>query len=99
MCTRCLRNEKIVKFKNMYSILGGDLAKIQENSELEQLQAKTDDQVQRGRGRPKKYVISHIAVNSTQKKLRRFEDNDNYIFPSLLLGNKLKKKTHLYSHW
>lgn len=34
MCTRCLRNEKIAKFKHMYTILGGDLAKIQENSDL-----------------------------------------------------------------
>lgn len=34
ICTRCLRNEKIAKFKNMYSLLGGDLTKIQESSEL-----------------------------------------------------------------
>lgn len=27
-CSRCLRNEKIVKFKNAYSILGGDLFKL-----------------------------------------------------------------------
>ncbi len=99
MCTRCLRNEKIAKFKNMYSILGGDLSRIQEASDLEQLQPKADDQLQRGRGRPKKYAITHIAVNSTQKKLRRFEDNDNYTCSSVLVGGKLRKKAHLYSHW
>jgi len=38
------------------------------------LQIKVDEQVQRGRGRPKKYAISHISINTTQKKLRRFED-------------------------
>jgi hypothetical protein len=57
----------------MYTLLGGDLTKIQEKSYLEQLQIKSEESQQRGRGRPKKYIVSHIAVNSTQKKLRRFD--------------------------
>jgi len=84
----------------MYTILGGDLAKIQDNSDLEQLQSKNDDQLQRGRGRPKKYTTTtHIAVNSTQKKLRRFEENNNYTYTSLAIGGKLKKKSHLCNNW
>jgi hypothetical protein len=55
--------------------------------------------MQRGRGRPKKYITTHIAVNSTQKKLRRFEENNNYTYTSLAIGSKLKKKSHLYNHW
>ena len=42
ICTRCLRNEKIAKFKNMYSMLGGDVAKMQDGSDLEQLQVKSE---------------------------------------------------------
>lgn len=77
ICTRCLRNEKIAKFKNMYSMLGGDLTKIQETSDLEQLPIKTDDQLPRGRGRPKKNAVAHITINTTQKKLRRFDEKEN----------------------
>ena len=29
---------------------------------------------QRGRGRPKKYAINHISINTTQKKLRKFDN-------------------------
>ena len=72
MCTRCLRNEKIAKFKTMYSMLGGEITDLQSKSVLDHIQAKPDDQVPRGRGRPKKYMVSHISVNSTKKKLRRF---------------------------
>lgn len=35
---------------------------------------KPEEVVQRGRGRPKKYALSHISVNVVQKKLRRFEE-------------------------
>lgn len=72
VCTRCLRNEKIAKFKTMYSMLGGDLGGVQARSVLEHLQMKSDEHVPRGRGRPKKYMVSHITVNATKKKLRRF---------------------------
>jgi hypothetical protein len=58
----------------MYSSLGGDLAKIQEGSNLEQLQAKGEEPIQRGRGRPKKYTLSHITVNIAQKKLRKLDE-------------------------
>jgi hypothetical protein len=77
-CTRCLRNEKIAKFKAMYSILGGDLVQLQETSMIEKLQVKHDDSVQRGRGRPKKYVVSHIAVHQVRKKLARVDEKENH---------------------
>jgi hypothetical protein len=54
-------------------MLGGDLTKIQQASDLEQLPIKTDDQIPRGRGRPKKTMPTHISINTTQKKLRRFD--------------------------
>ena len=72
MCTRCLRNEKIAKFKTMFCMLGGELTNLQSKSMLDHIQVKNDEQIPRGRGRPKKYMISHISVNSTKKKLRRF---------------------------
>jgi hypothetical protein len=97
ICTRCLRNEKIARFKNMYSLLGGDLARIQEGSELEQLQAKGEELVQRGRGRPKKYAISHTTVNITQKKLRKFDEKENYAVKGLL--GKKKRQNNPYSIW
>ena len=56
----------------MHSMLGGDLANLQSKSMLDNIQVKNDEQLPRGRGRPKKYVVSHISVNSTKKKLRRF---------------------------
>lgn len=34
-CTRCLRNQKIAKFKNMYSVLGGNLEALAESSPLQ----------------------------------------------------------------
>lgn len=58
----------------MYSMLGGDVAVLQTKSNLDHLQVKNDDQIPRGRGRPKKYMVSHIAINATKKKLRRFGD-------------------------
>ncbi len=58
----------------MYSILGGDLTTLQDKSIIEKLQVKVDEQIPRGRGRPKKYNVSHIAINATQKKLRRFDE-------------------------
>lgn len=57
----------------MYSMLGGDVAKMQDGSDLEQLQVKCEEVVQRGRGRPKKYA-THITVNVVQKKLRKFDE-------------------------
>lgn len=78
----------------MYSLLGGDLTRIQDNSELEQLQAKPEEVVQRGRGRPKKYALTHVSVNVTQKKLRRFEDDGE----RTLLG-KQKRRSNLSSYW
>lgn len=84
----------------MYSILGGDLVKLQHKSAIEQLQVKTDEQVQRGRGRPKKYMISHITVNQTQKKLRRFNEKENYC-TGILMAKKGKRKQYNFnhSHW
>lgn len=46
--------------------------------------------VQRGRGRPKKYALSHISVNVVQKKLRRLDDEGQ--------GGK-KRRNHLYNYW
>jgi 2'-5' RNA ligase len=81
----------------MYNLLGGDLTKIQDASDLEQLQSKSEELVQRGRGRPKKYV-AHVTVNVVQKKLRKFEEKENYAFSSSLLAKK-KRKSQLYSQW
>ena len=90
MCTRCLRNEKIAKFKTMYSMLGGDLTTLQTKSMLEHIQTKSDEQVTRGRGRPKKYMITHSSINLTKKKLRRFGGKENHCF-SLNMQNLAKK--------
>jgi hypothetical protein len=79
----------------MYSLLGGDLARIQEGSELEQLQARGEELMQRGRGRPKKYVLSHITVNITQKKLRKFDEKENYVVNGLV--SKKKRQNNSYS--
>jgi hypothetical protein len=98
ICTRCLRNEKIAKFKNMYSLLGGDLTRIQEKSDLEQLPVRAEEQVVRGRGRPKKYAVTHVSINTTQKKLRRFEEKENEAGKGLL-GKKAKRKTTAYALW
>jgi hypothetical protein len=57
----------------MYSMLGGDIAKLQNKSTLEALQVKSDEQAPRGRGRPKKYMTTHVTINATKKKLRRFD--------------------------
>jgi hypothetical protein len=54
---------------------------------------------QRGRGRPKKYVTNHISINTTQKKLRRFEDKENYICSGYLLGKKKAKKVNSSNVW
>lgn len=98
MCTRCLRNEKIAKFKSMYTMLGGDLMKLNQHSILEQLQGRNDEVIPRGRGRPKKYMVSHITINATQKKLRKFDEKENYCL-NLTLGKKGKRKKQVYSHW
>lgn len=76
----------------MYSLLGGDLARIQDNSELEQLQSKPEEVVHRGRGRPKKYALTHVSLNIAQKKLRRLEEEGQT--PSAKL-----KRRQLYSYW
>jgi hypothetical protein len=95
MCTRCLRSEKIAKFKTMYSMLGGDVAVLQSKSTLDMLQIRTDEQVPRGRGRPKKYMVSHVAVNATKKKLRRFGDQEDHC---MNIGLQLSKKGKI-AHW
>lgn len=74
------------------------MARMQDGSDLEQLQAKCEEVVQRGRGRPKKYATSHITVNVVQKKLRKFDEKENYVFPAGLLAKK-KRKTQIYSIW
>jgi hypothetical protein len=76
----------------MYSLLGGDLARIQDHSELEQLQARPEEVVHRGRGRPKKYALTHVSLNVAQKKLRRMEEEGQS------QAVKLKRR-QLYSHW
>ncbi len=76
----------------MYSVLGGDLASIQDHSELEQLQAKPEEVVHRGRGRPKKYALNHVSLNVAHKKLRRFEEEGQS------QAMKLKRR-QLYSYW
>jgi hypothetical protein len=58
------------------------------------LQSKPEEVVQRGRGRPKKYALTHVTVNVTQKKLRRFEEEGE----RALLG-KQKRRNHHYSYW
>lgn len=70
---------------------------MQDGSDLEQLQAKSEEVVPRGRGRPKKYA-SHITVNVVQKKLRKFDEKENYVFPASLMAKK-KRKTHIYNIW
>lgn len=71
-CSRCLRNEKIVKFKNAYSILGGDLFKLGLESCIEKLQNKEESILPKRRGRPKKPTrkLHHISINKVQKKMR-----------------------------
>ena len=64
----------------MYSMLGGNIATLQSKSALEQLMVKNDDQVPRGRGRPKKYMPTHISINTTKKKLRKFGGKENASF-------------------
>jgi hypothetical protein len=83
----------------MYSILGGDVSRMQEKSDLGQLQVKTEETLQRGRGRPKKYGVTHISINSTQKKLRRFDEKDNNVISGALLGKKGKRKSQSYNIW
>lgn len=61
----------------MYSILGGDLVQLQLTSRIEELQVKQDEQIQRGRGRPKKYAVTHIAVHQVKKKMAKFEEKEN----------------------
>ena len=91
-CTRCLRNEKIAKFKAMYSMLGGELGTLQSKSILENIQGKSEEQLPRGRGRPKKYVVTHVSVNSTKKKLRKFGDKDDLGFTLSVKQVKQGKK-------
>jgi hypothetical protein len=53
--------------------------------------------MQRGRGRPKKYVLNHITVNITQKKLRKFDEKENYVVNGLV--SKKKRQNNSYSVW
>ena len=62
----------------MYSMLGGDVNVLQTKSVLENVQTKADEQLQRGRGRPKKYMVSHNTINVAKKKLRRFGGKENH---------------------
>ena len=81
-------------------MLGGDLTQLQSKSILERLQVKNDEPVARGRGRPKKYMISHITVNAAKKKLRRFDGKENHCFDlTVHLAKKAKRRYHHYSHW
>ena len=82
----------------MYSMLGGDVTNLQSKSNLEHLQIRNDEQVPRGRGRPKKYMNSHIAINATKKKLRRFGDQEDHC---LNIGIQLSKKGKRspFTHW
>ena len=73
--------------------MGGDLTKLHLKSAIDQLQVRSDEQVTRGRGRPKKYMVSHITVHTTYNKMRRFDPNDTYIPPGLL--SKHRKQTNL----
>jgi hypothetical protein len=57
-----------------------------------------DEQVPRGRGRPKKYNVSHIAVNATQKKLRRFDEKENYC-TGTLMAKKGTRKHQGFNNW
>lgn len=70
------------------------MAELQSKSTLEMLQIRTDEQVPRGRGRPKKYTVSHIAVNATKKKLRRFGDQEDHCMNIGMQLSKKGKRTH-----
>ena len=61
-------------------MLGGEITTLQSKSVLDHIQSKHDEQVPRGRGRPKKYMVTHISVNSTKKKLRRFGGKENHCY-------------------
>jgi hypothetical protein len=75
-------------------MLGGDVAVLHSKSNLELLQMRNDEQVPRGRGRPKKYMVSHIAVNATKKKLRRFGDQEDHCMNISMQLSKKGKRTH-----
>lgn len=75
LCTRCLRNEKIAKFKNTYAILGGDLEELARKSPLNKLQIKSDEQIVRGRGRPRKHPGSYFP-GVASRKVGRFEEKE-----------------------
>ena len=74
------------------------MANLQAKSNLDQLQVKNDEQMPRGRGRPKKYMVSHIAINPTKKKLRRFGEQEEHC---LNIGSQLSKKgkRSKITHW
>ena len=79
-------------------MLGGDLIILNQKSHLEQLQGRNDEVLPRGRGRPKKYMVSHLTINATQKKLRKFDEKENFSL-NLVLGKKGKRKKQYDNHW
>jgi hypothetical protein len=53
-CTRCLRHEKMNKLKAFFISLGGDLLKLQEESQMEKLPIKKDEIVYKPKAKAKK---------------------------------------------
>ncbi len=43
-------------------------------------------------------MISHNTINVVQKKLRKFDEKENYVFPAGLMA-KIKRKSHLNHIW